>query len=75
MIIFFFLIWSGVFFCLGLSIGCSERKFLGQIASSERRLRGAAPTPLALPYPFGTSTFTRIDSERDKREVCESNVF
>ena len=29
---------------------------LGQIASFERRLRGAAPTPLALPYPFRTST-------------------
>ena len=25
---------------------------LGQIASFERRLRGAAQTPLALPYPF-----------------------
>ena len=29
---------------------------LGQIASFDRRLRGAAPMPLALPYPFGTST-------------------
>ena len=28
----------------------------GQIASFELRLRGAAPTPLALPYPFRTST-------------------
>ena len=25
---------------------------LGQIASFERRFRGAAQTPLALPYPF-----------------------
>ena len=24
---------------------------IGQIASFERRLRGAAPTPLAMPYP------------------------
>ena len=44
------------FFRLGLSIRCSELEFLGQTASFERRLRGAAPTPLALPYPFGTST-------------------
>ena len=29
---------------------------LGQIALFERRLRGAAPTPLALPCPFRTST-------------------
>ena len=29
---------------------------LGQIASFERRLREAAPTPLALPCPFRTST-------------------
>ena len=29
---------------------------LGQIASFERRLLGAAPTPLARPYPFRTST-------------------
>ena len=41
---------------------------LGQIASFERRLRGAAPTPLALPYPFRTSTWRRIDAERDNRE-------
>ena len=29
---------------------------LGQMASFERRLRGAPQTPLALPYPFRTST-------------------
>ena len=29
---------------------------LSQIASFERRLRGAAQTPLALPFPFRTST-------------------
>ena len=37
-------------------MGPSELEFLGQIASFERRLRGAALTPLAMPYPFGTST-------------------
>ena len=44
------------FFRLGLSMGFSELEFLGQIASFERRLRGAAPTPLALHYPFCTLT-------------------
>ena len=44
---------------------------LGQIASFERRLRGAAPTPLALPCPFRTSTRTRTDAERDRREVAK----
>ena len=29
---------------------------LDQVASFDRRLRGAAPTPLALLYPFRTST-------------------
>ena len=32
---------------------------------------GAAPTPLALPCPFRTSTRTRTDAERDKREVAK----
>ena len=49
-------IWSALFFRLGLSVGFSKLEFLGQIALFERRLRGAAPTPLALPYPFCTST-------------------
>ena len=44
---------------------------LGRIASFERRLRGAATTPLALPCPFRTSTWTRTDAERDKREIAK----
>ena len=48
---------------------------LGQIASFERRLRGAAQTPLALPYPFRTSTWTRIEAEGDKREGSFFFVF
>ena len=44
---------------------------LGQIASFERRPRGAAPTPLALPCPFRTSSWTLTDAERDKREVAK----
>ena len=43
------------FFRLDLSMGFSELGFFVQIASLERRLRGEAPTPLALPYPFRTS--------------------
>ena len=72
---FFFLHSVRSFFRLGLSMGCSELEFLGQIASFERRLRGAAPTPLALPYPFGTSTWTRMDAERDKREARKKLYF
>ena len=45
------------------------------MASFERRLRGAAQTPLALPYPFGTSTHTRIYTERDTREPIEKMYF
>ena len=44
------------FLRLGLSMGFSELKFVGLIALVERHLRGEAPTPLALPYPFCTST-------------------
>ena len=35
------------FLRLGLSMGFSKLEFHGQIASFERRLRGAAPTPLS----------------------------
>ena len=42
------------FFRFGLSMVFSELELLGQIASFERRLRGAAQTPRALPYPFRT---------------------
>ena len=34
-------------------------------------LRGAAPTALALLYPLGTSTWTRMDAERDMGEVVK----
>ena len=36
--------------------GFLETGILIQKYSFERRLRGAAPTPLTLPYPFRTST-------------------
>ena len=44
--------WPGAFDRVGLSMGFSNLGFLGQIALFERCLRGAAPPPLALPYPF-----------------------
>ena len=50
-------------------MGFSNLEFLGQIALFERCLRGAAPTPFALPYPFRTWPGTRMGAERDKREV------
>ena len=46
-----------------------ETGILGQIASFERRLRGAAQTPLALPYPFRTWPGSGTWAERDKREA------
>ena len=73
--IIFLILFCQDFFCLGLSMGCSELEFPGQTASFERRRPGAAPTPLALPYPFGTSTWTRMDAERDKREVAKILYF
>ena len=48
---------------------------LGQIASFERRLRWAAQTPLALPYPFRTWPGSGTWAERDKREVRNFFVF
>ena len=42
---------------------------LGEIASFERRLRGADLAPIALPCPFHISTCTRADAERHNREV------
>ena len=42
---------------------------LGQIASFERRLRGAAQTSLALAYPFRTWPGSGTWADRDKREV------
>ena len=62
-------------FRLGLSMGFSKLEFLGQIASFERRLRGAVPTPVALPYPFRTWTGSSMGAERDKREVAKMLYF
>ena len=46
------------------------------IALFERRFRGAARTPLTLPYPFRTSTTsTRMEAERDNREVRKFLYF
>ena len=51
-----------------------ETGILVQIASFERRLRGAAPTPLALPCPFRTSTWTRMDGCRARRARSCKNI-
>ena len=64
-----------IFFRLGLSIGFSELDFLGQTASFERRLRGAAQTSLALPYPFRTWSGSGTWPERDKQEVRKFLYF
>ena len=48
---------------------------LGQIASFEHRLRGAAQMPLALPYPFRTWPGSGAWAERDKREVRKFLCF
>ena len=48
---------------------------LGQIALFERRLRGAAQAPLALPYPFRTWPGSGTWAERDKREVLNFLYF
>ena len=48
---------------------------LGQIASFEHHLRGAAQTPLALPYPFRTWPGSGTWAERDNREVREILYF
>ena len=57
------------FFRLGHSAGFSELEFIYQIPSFAPRVRGEAPTSLTVPYPFFTSTWTRIHAKRDKREV------
>ena len=49
--------------------------FLGQIASFERCLRGAAPTPLALPYPFRTRPGIRMGTEGENRKVVKILYF
>ena len=66
---------SGAFFRLGLSMGFWKLEFLGQIASFERRHRGAAPTPLALNHPFPTWPGSGMGAERDKRKVATVLYF
>ena len=56
-------------------MGFSVLEFLGQIASFERRLRGAAQTPLALPCPFRSWPGSGAWTERDKREVRQFLYF
>ena len=57
------------FFRLGLSMGLSELEFLGQIASFEHRLCGAAPTCSGIPLPNrgfkAVSTTARIENHGD----------
>ena len=48
---------------------------LGQIASFEGRLRGAAQAPLALPNPFRTWPGSGTEAERDKRGVRKFLYF
>ena len=48
---------------------------VGQIDSFERRLQGAAQTPLALTYPFRTWPYSGTWAERDEREVRKFFVF
>ena len=70
MIILFWGIWSGALFRLGLTqYSVLGTGILDQIGSFERRLRGTAQTPLALPYPFRTWPGSGTWDERDKREV------
>ena len=53
-----------------LGTGISRSNRFVQSSSS-----GAAPTPLALPYPFGTSMWTLMDAERGKREARRKMYF
>ena len=57
---------SGVFFPSRLQYAILGTGILGQIASFEHRLRGAAQTPLALPYPFRTWPGSGTWAEGDK---------
>ena len=51
------------------------RKSLRGAVPTGKSFRGAAPKPLALSYPLGTSTWTRMDAERDKGEVAKILYF
>ena len=52
-----------------------ETGIVDQIALFERRLRGAAQTPLARPYPFRTWPGLGTRAERDKRELRKLLYF
>ena len=75
MLVLFGGIWSGVFFSSRLLYAILGTGILGQTASFERRLRGTAQTPLALPYPFRTWPGSGTWAERDKREVRKILCF
>ena len=66
------LVRSFFFFFVSAEV-CDSRNWNSRsnIASFERRLREAAPTPLALPCLFLTSTWTLTDAERDRRGVAK----
>ena len=66
---------SGVFFRLGLSMRFAELEFSVKIASFERRLRGAAQTPVALPYPFRIWPGSGTWAERENRQVRKFLYF
>ena len=64
-------------FCL-TSAGLERMKHIKSLrgaAPTRTRLRGAAPTPLALPYPLGTSMWMWMDAECDKGEVAKILYF
>ena len=63
------------FFRVGLSMGFSKLGILGQMPLFKCCLRGAAPMPLALPYPFCTSPWTCTGARGDKQEKATILYF